>query len=58
MQFSSGIVRGIESMFTNGFVILLSVVFMLLESEHFVSKISYATNENSIINNIEKILSK
>ncbi|MEA2091601.1 MAG: AI-2E family transporter, partial [Campylobacterota bacterium] len=58
MLFSSGIVKGIGSMFTNGFVILLSVVFMLLESEHFVSKISYATNDNSVINNIEEILSK
>jgi len=58
MQLSSGIVQGIGSMFTNGFVILLSVIFMLLESEHFTSKITYATKDNDVINNIEEILSK
>ncbi len=58
MLFSSGVVQGIGSMFTNGFVILLSVVFMLLESEHFASKISYAFNDNSVVKNIEEILSK
>ncbi|MDA3909191.1 MAG: AI-2E family transporter [Sulfurimonas sp.] len=58
MQLSSGIVQGIGSMFTNGFVILLSVIFMLLESEHFTSKITYATKDNEVINNIQVILSK
>ncbi|WP_372999460.1 AI-2E family transporter [Sulfurimonas sp.] len=58
MQLSSGIVQGIGSMFTNGFVILLSVIFMLLESEHFTSKITYATNDNGVIHNIKEILSK
>ena len=58
MQLSSGIVQGVGSMFTNGFVILLSVVFMLLESQHFTSKIKYATKDKSVINNIEEILSK
>ncbi len=58
MLFSSGVVQGIGSLFTNGFVILLSVVFMLLESKHFASKISYAFNDNIVIKNIEEILSK
>ncbi|WP_373036660.1 AI-2E family transporter [Sulfurimonas sp.] len=58
MQLTSGIVQGIGSMFTNGFVILLSVIFMLLESEHFTSKIRYATKNNDVINNIEEILGK
>ncbi|MFT5836021.1 MAG: AI-2 transport protein TqsA [Sulfurimonas sp.] len=58
MQLSRGIVQGIGSMFTDGFVILLSVIFMLLESKHFTSKITYATKDNSVINNIEEILSK
>ncbi|WP_294962689.1 AI-2E family transporter [Sulfurimonas sp.] len=58
MQLSRGIVQGIGSMFTDGFVILLSVIFMLLESKHFTSKIRYATKDNSVINNIEEILSK
>lgn len=58
MQLTSGIIQGIGSMFTNGFVILLSVIFMLLESEHFTSKIAYATKDNGVIKNIEEILSK
>ncbi len=58
MQFSSGIVKGIGSMFTNSFVILLSVIFMLLESGHFASKISYATRDSEVVENIEEILSK
>ncbi|MFT7005344.1 MAG: AI-2 transport protein TqsA [Sulfurimonas sp.] len=58
MQLTSGIIQGIGSIFTNGFVILLSVIFMLLESGHFVSKISFATSDNNVINNIEEILSK
>lgn len=58
MQLTSGIVQGIGSMFTNGFVILLSVVFMLLESGHFLDKITYATNDNRVISNIQEILSK
>jgi len=58
MQLSSGIVQGIGSMFTNGFVILLSVVFMLLESGHFIDKITYATKDSSVIENIQEILSK
>ena len=58
MLFSSGVVQGIGSMFTNGFVILLSVVFMLLESEHFVSKISHATSDTQVVKNIGEIVSK
>nr|WP_321266263.1 AI-2E family transporter [uncultured Sulfurimonas sp.] len=58
MQLSSGVVQSIGSMFTNGFVILLSVVFMILESQHFVSKISYATNENRVAKHIQEILTK
>jgi len=58
MQLTSGIVQSISAMFTNGFVILLSVIFMLLESEHFTSKIAYATTNNDVIKNIEEIINK
>lgn len=58
MQLSSAIVQGIGSMFTNGFVILLSVIFMMLESEHFVSKIAYSANDNRVSEHIEEILNK
>ncbi len=56
MNFSSGVVQGLGSMFTNGFIILLSVVFMLLESEYFVKKIESITTNVSVIKNIEDIL--
>lgn len=58
MQLTSGIVQSISAMFANGFVILLSVIFMLLESEHFTSKIAYATTNNDVIKNIEEIINK
>ncbi|MEA1892820.1 MAG: AI-2E family transporter [Campylobacterota bacterium] len=58
MLFSKGLAQSVGSMFTNSFVVLLSVVFMLLESSHFLTKISDVTNNQSIIDNIEKILEK
>ena len=58
MQFSNGVILSISSMFTNGFVILLSVIFMLLESHNFTNKIHYITSDNTVILNIEEILSK
>ncbi len=56
MLFASGLVQGMGSMFTNGFVILLTVIFMLLESNHFIQKINY-TNENTITH-INKIFAQ
>ncbi len=56
MSFSSGIVQGLGSLFANGFIILLSVVFMLLESEYFVRKIASITTNIGVIKNIEDIL--
>jgi predicted PurR-regulated permease PerM len=58
MQLSSGIVQGIGSMFTNGFVILLSVIFMLLESGHFTDKIAFASSEEGIKKDIQEIVGK
>ena len=56
MQFSTGVVQGIGSLFTNGFIIFLSVIFMLLESEYFVRKIAHITSNVEIIKNIQEIL--
>jgi predicted PurR-regulated permease PerM len=58
MLFSSSVFKSVSSMFSNSFIVLLSVVFMLLESEHLVNKIAKATDDNGIIQNIEEILSK
>ncbi|WP_321778896.1 AI-2E family transporter [Sulfurimonas sp.] len=58
MQFSSTIIQSIGSIFTNGFVILLSVIFMLLESQNFVSKILSISKDSALINNIQEITNK
>lgn len=58
MGFSTGLLQSLSAMFTNGFVILLTVVFMLLESGNFVRKIEFASEKNGIINHIESISSK
>lgn len=58
MGFASSIIQGMGSLLTNGFVILLTVVFMLLESNNFVTKITHinATNNSATITHIETIL--
>ncbi|MCK9491850.1 MAG: AI-2E family transporter [Sulfurimonas sp.] len=58
MQLSSGIVQGIGSMFTNGFVILLSVIFMLLESQHFTDKVAFASGNRGMKEDIQEIVGK
>lgn len=58
MQFSSKIIQSLGSIFTNGFVILLSVVFMLLESQNFMNKILVISKKSAIIDNIEEITNK
>lgn len=58
MTFGTSILQGVGSMFTNGFVIILTVVFMLLESEHFVEKIEYADGNRDTITHIKAILEK
>lgn len=57
-SFATGLFQAISSIFTNGFVILLTVVFMMLESEHFFQKIEYAGSNNDAVYQIEKILSQ
>jgi len=58
MLFATGILQGMGSMFTNGFVILFTLIFMLLESNHFIEKISYADGINKSIEHIKEISSK
>ncbi len=55
MLFATGILQSMGSMLTNGFVVLFTLVFMLLESSSFVKKIAYS---NGGVNHIEEILSK
>jgi len=58
MSFSTGFIQGIGALFTNGFVILLTVVFMLLESNNFIKKIEFASQQSEVINHIDTIFSK
>jgi predicted PurR-regulated permease PerM len=49
MGFVQQLLQGVGAMFTNGFVIILTVIFMLLESNHFTQKIHLVdTNKNTM----------
>ena len=58
MLFATGILQSMGSMFTNGFVILFTLIFMLLESNHFSEKISYADGIKGSLGHITEISSK
>jgi len=60
MSFASSIVQSMGSLFTNGFVILLTVVFMLLESKNFIKKITNmnSSSDTQTIVHITSILTK
>ena len=58
MGFASSLLKSMGSMFSNGFVILLTVIFMMLESQHFVEKISFASRDNDTLEHIVKISSQ
>jgi len=49
LNYASILFNSLTSMFQSGFVILLTVIFMMLEGSHFSQKLSYAdTNKQSI----------
>ena len=58
MKFATTILQSMGSMFTNGFIIILTVVFMLLESQYFVKKIEFADRNQDAMFHIENIFSK
>jgi len=58
MHFSTNIIISISSMFTNGFVILLTVIFMMLESNYFLNKIEYVASNNRTKEHIEEIVDR
>jgi len=58
MHFSTAIIEGIGSIFTNGFIVVLTVVFMLLESQYFSIKIEAIDKEKSTMKHINKIFSQ
>ncbi len=58
MIFVSSMLKGMGSVFTNGFVILLTVVFMLLETKSFNHKIDMLDNNKETKEHIQKIVTK
>ena len=58
MLFATGLLQSMGSMVTNGFVILFTLIFMLLESNHFIKKISYADGLKNSVSHIKEILAK
>lgn len=57
MLFATSMLQNMGLMITNGFVIILTLMFMLLESNNFIQKISYAKSMGGSISHIEEILS-
>lgn len=55
MSFSTQIIQGLGSMFTNSFVVLFSVIFMLLESSLFKSKIELFADNREAVNHVQDI---
>jgi len=58
MTYTSIFIKSMGSLFTDGFVILLTMVFMLLESENFSNKIEFATDKQEVMGHIDEIFSK
>jgi len=58
MGFATNILKGMSSLVTNSFVILLTVIFMLLESDAFVRKMTFINSKSSANTHIDKILSQ
>ena len=56
MGFATNILQGMSSLVTNGFVILLTVIFMLLESNSFVDKITKISSKKSTVSSMSSIL--
>lgn len=58
MTFGTSILQGMGSIFTNGFVIVLTVIFMLLESGHFIDKIDFADGHKDTVTHLNTIVQK
>ena len=56
MKFISSMVQGLGGMFTNGFVVVLLIAFMLLESESFADKIKYILKGR--VEHLDEIIAK
>ncbi len=57
MLFATSMLQSMGSILTNGFVIIFTLIFMLLESNSFIKKISYTKGMKKSVNHIQEILS-
>ena len=58
MNFSTTLIKSIGSLFADGFVILLTVIFMILESNYFIKKLEYASLKSLSINHADEIMNQ
>jgi len=58
MRFFTSFINGLSSLFTNGFVVILTVVFMLLESKNFSYKIRHLDRDTDTLKHIDQIFSQ
>ena len=58
MEFVTLLIQNLGSLFTNGFVVILTVVFMLLESQHFKAKVLYAQKDTEAMEHISQIFTQ
>ncbi len=58
MQYIAGTLKSLGSVLTNGFVILLTVVFILLESAQFQRKIAGFGAEQALVVNLKEVIEK
>ena len=58
MLFSKSLLEGLSSVFTNSFVVIFTVIFMLLESTHFVKKINFTDNNKETMKHINQIFTQ
>lgn len=58
MTFSSSVLYSLSGMFSNGFVVLFTLMFMLVESDHFVEKLKVFQNDEIKFSDLEQISTK
>jgi AI-2 transport protein TqsA len=58
MTFSSSLLYSLSGLFSDGFVVLFTLIFMLLESDHFIEKLKLFQKENTRFEHFVEISNK
>lgn len=58
MSFATTLLQSMSAMLSNGFVVLLTVIFMLLESQHFTEKLAYIDGSQKRLDSIQEIFAQ